>query len=128
MCGVEGLVKPLCKVGEVVGEQGLGAGCGVGSSPPWSSLGAGLRVRRLPMRLASLGASVELGVRGTRGREHVGVCIPAGRFAHTCGAGSAGHRACAGGCVGAQGGKSSLFGMGVSVWVCICVCGLCKPV
>jgi len=48
MCGVEGLVKLLCKVRVVVGERGLGAGCGVESLPPWFPLGAGLRVRRLP--------------------------------------------------------------------------------
>lgn len=68
---MEGLVKPFCKVGVVVGDQGLGAGCGVGSSPSCSPLGVGLRVRKIPMRLASPGVLVELEVRGGGG-----VCTP----------------------------------------------------
>lgn len=114
---MEGLVKPFCKVGVVVGDQGLGAGCGVGSSPSCSPLGVGLRVRKIPMRLASPGVLVELEVRG-------GGCLyPHGRFAHMCGAGSAEHRVGAGGCVGAEGGKAVYSASGC---LYACLRGLCK--
>lgn len=81
------------------------------------------------MRLASPGASVKLGACGIGWRERGGICTPAGRFAHTCGAGSAEHRVCAGGCVGAQGGKAVYLASGcLCACVRVCVCGLCKPV
>lgn len=68
------------------------------------------------MGLASPGALVELGMRGTGWRECVGVCTPTGRFAPTCRAGSAEHRVGARGYVGAQGGKGVYLVPG-----CLCV-------
>lgn len=125
MYGVEGLVK-LGRLGWWWVSEGWVWAVGWDLHPLGSPLGADLSVGRLPMMLASLGALVGLGVRGTRWRERVALCTPMGRFVHMCGAGSAERGVCAGGCMGARGGKAVYLAL-CDVPVCVRVYSPHKP-
>lgn len=119
MCGVEGLVQPLCKVGGVVGKRGLRGG---------------ILTTLVPLRSRSKGeeASHEVDFTGSIGRAggmwhrvegSVWGSVTPRAGLHGCvgldqqhvrGARSAEHRVRAGGCVGARCGKVICLASGCS--------------